>query len=100
MPNPPVEKYFIGVDVGPGSARAGVFDNKGVQKGAASAAIQMWKPAPDYVEQSSENIWARCCEVVRSAVENAGIAPDAVGGLGFDATSSFVALRAHRELVS
>jgi|ERR1700736_2886324 D-ribulokinase len=94
MPNSPLEKHFIGVDVGTGSARAGVFDCKGVQKGAASAAIQMWKPAPDYVEQSSEDIWARCCEVVRSAVEKAGIAPEAVAGLGFDATCSLVVLGA------
>jgi FGGY-family pentulose kinase len=100
MPNPPAEKYFIGVDVGTGSARAGVFDNEGVQRGAASAAIQMWKSAPDYVEQSSENIWARCCEVVRSAVEKAGIAPEAVTGLGFDATCSLVALEADGEPVS
>jgi D-ribulokinase len=56
MSNPPPERYFIGVDVGTGSARAGVFDSKGVQKGSASAAIQMWKPAPDFVEQSSEDI--------------------------------------------
>jgi FGGY-family pentulose kinase len=100
MSNSPPEKYFIGVDVGTGSARAGVFDSKGVQKGGASAAIEMWKPAPDFVEQSSENIWMRCCEVVRSAVKKAGIAPEAVAGLGFDATCSLVALGASGEPVS
>ena len=100
MPNPPAEKYFIGIDVGTGSARAGVFDSKGVQTGSASAAIQMWKPAADFVEQSSENIWKQCCEVVRSAIEKAGIDPKAVAGLGFDATCSLVALAADGQPVS
>jgi FGGY-family pentulose kinase len=80
------------VDVGTGSARAGVFDATGNMKGSASAPILMWKPATDYVEQSSDDIWSRCCEVVRTAVANAGISSDAVAGLGFDATCSLVAL--------
>jgi D-ribulokinase len=100
MANPPPERYFVGVDVGTGSARAGVFDANGVQKGSASAAIQIWKPAPDFVEQSSENIWMQCCEVVRSAVEDAGIAPETVAGLGFDATCSLVVLATNGEPVS
>ena len=82
----------MGVDVGTGSARAGVFDVKGNLKGSATAPIQIWKPAPDYVEQSSENIWAKCCEVVRAAVAKAGIAPQTIVGLGFDATCSLVIL--------
>jgi FGGY-family pentulose kinase len=92
MPNSPREKFFVGVDVGTGSARAGVFDAAGNMKGSASAPIQMWKPAPDYVEQSSDDIWSRCCEVVRTAVAKAGISGDAVAGLGFDATCSLVVL--------
>ncbi len=92
MPNSPRERFFVGVDVGTGSARAGVFDATGNMKGSASAPIQIWKPATDYVEQSSDDIWARCCEVVRTAVAKAGIAGDAVAGLGFDATCSLVVL--------
>lgn len=92
MPNSPREKFFVGVDVGTGSARAGVFDAAGNMKGSASAPIQMWKPAPDYVEQSSDDIWSRCCQVVRTAVAKAGITGDAVAGLGFDATCSLVVL--------
>jgi FGGY-family pentulose kinase len=92
MPNSPRESFFVGVDVGTGSARAGVFDKSGNMRGSASAPIQLSKPAPDYVEQSSNDIWSRCCEVVRAAVAKAGIAADAVSGLGFDATCSLVVL--------
>jgi len=50
------ENYFVGIDVGTGSARAGVFDGNGNLKGSVSAPIQMWKPARDFVEQSSDDL--------------------------------------------
>lgn len=83
---------FIGIDVGTGSARAGVFDEKGTLLGCATKAIKIWKPQADFVEQSSEDIWRACCDVVNSAVKEAGIKGDQVKGIGFDATCSLVVL--------
>ena len=59
---------FLGIDVGTGSARAGLFTAEGVMLASAVHPIQMWKPVPDYVEQSSENIWSACCIAVRAAL--------------------------------
>jgi FGGY-family pentulose kinase len=87
---PQDEQHFVGVDVGTGSVRAGVFDSRGNLKGSATAPIQMWKPAPDFVEQSSDDIWQKCCAVVHAAVSQAGI--NSVEGIGFDATCSLVVL--------
>lgn len=83
---------FIGIDVGTGSARAGVFDERGTLLGCATKVIQIWKPQADFVEQSSDNIWSACCEVVRKAIKDAGISSDQVKGIGFDATCSLVVL--------
>ncbi|MDR1789087.1 MAG: FGGY-family carbohydrate kinase [Opitutaceae bacterium] len=91
---------FIGVDVGTGSARAGVFDASGKLLGSASKPIQMWKPAPDHVEQSSDDIWAACCHAVQNALKQAAAPSAAVAGVGFDATSSLVALGADDRPVS
>ncbi|SLN65952.1 Ribulokinase [Roseivivax jejudonensis] len=82
--------YFIGVDVGTGSARAGVFDAAGGQHGAHSAEIAIHREPGGIVEQSSADIWAACCASVRGAVAAAGIDPADVAGLGFDATCSLV----------
>ncbi len=84
--------YFLGLDVGTGSARAGIFNARGRRLGSASEPITMWKPAPDHVEQSSDNIWQACCRATRAALREAGLKPSAIKGIGFDATCSLVAL--------
>ncbi|MEM6694087.1 MAG: FGGY-family carbohydrate kinase [Pseudomonadota bacterium] len=80
----------IGVDVGTGSARAGVFSLEGAVLGAGVAAIETTHPAPDFAQQSSAEIWRAVAHAVRAAVAEAGVTPDAVVGLGFDATCSLV----------
>lgn len=84
--------YFIGVDVGTGSARAGVFDLNGHMVGQASRTIDLYRPKADFVEQSSDDIWQAVCNAVRDAVNQADINPIQVKGLGFDATCSLVVL--------
>ena len=86
-------KYVVGVDVGTGSARAGIFSAAdGTRVGMASQPIRTWKPQPDFVEQSSEDIWNAVGFCVRTAVAEANISPASVIGIGFDATCSLVAL--------
>jgi FGGY-family pentulose kinase len=92
--------YFLGIDVGTGSARAGIFNARGRRLGSASEPIKMWKPAPDHVEQSSEDIWRACCRATRAALRESGLKASAIKGIGFDATCSLVALDREDEPVS
>src|ERR1700744_1076290 len=87
-----MQQAFIGVDVGTGSARAGIFDETGNLLATAKHAIAVWREAGDIVEQSSSDIWAACAASVRAAMAEAGIRPEAVKGIGFDATCSLVVL--------
>lgn len=94
------ERFFVGVDVGTASARAAVFSAGGRMLASASRPIGIWRPQADFVEQSSDNIWAAVCASVREALATAGADPTQVHGLGFDATCSLVALDADRRPVS
>ena len=88
------EPVFLGIDVGTGSARAGIFDVSGKLLGAAKHAVAIWREAGEVVEQSSDDIWRAVSIATRAAVKKAGCAPEAVAGIGFDATCSLVALDA------
>jgi FGGY-family pentulose kinase len=94
--SPPNDKrqplHFIGIDVGTGSARAGIFTAGGKMLASASQTIQMWKLPGEFVEQSSDDIWKACCTSVRAALRKSGLSGDQIHGIGFDATCSLVAL--------
>ena len=61
------ERFYLGVDVGTGSARAGIFDAKGRRVGLGKADIVVFKPKVDFYEHSPEDIWAACGRAVRAA---------------------------------
>jgi FGGY-family pentulose kinase len=84
--------YFIGIDVGTGSARAGVFDADGRLHASAKRNISIWREEGDIVEQSSNDIWDAVVASVQEAVQQSAIAPEMVKGIGFDATCSLVVL--------
>lgn len=82
--------HFIGIDVGTGSARAGVFDANGTMLASAKHDLDIFRDDRGHVEQSSAQIWDAVCSAVRNAVLQAAIDPLTVAGLGFDATCSLV----------
>ncbi|KMZ73202.1 Ribulokinase [Zostera marina] len=86
-------KAFLGVDVGTGSARAGLFSEDGRLLGSASSLIQIWKDG-DSVEQSSTDIWHAICAAVKAVCSLANVTAEDVIGLGFAATCSLVAVDA------
>jgi FGGY-family pentulose kinase len=85
---------YLGVDVGTGSVRAGLFDAAGSMRGTGTHPIRIHRPREDFVEQSSDDIWRAACAAVGDAMREAGAAPEHVRGVGFDATCSLVVLDA------
>ncbi|MBY6006166.1 FGGY-family carbohydrate kinase [Salipiger bermudensis] len=81
---------FIGVDVGTGSARAGVFDRDGALLATAKREIAMHRDDAGLVEQSSAQVWDAVCASVQEAA--AGFDAARVKGIGFDATCSLVVM--------
>lgn len=83
---------FLGIDVGTGSARAGVFDGDGRLVGMASRPITLFRELGEIVEQSSDEIWAAVCAASREALAAAGLGAGDIAGMGVDATCSLVVL--------
>ncbi|CAM5767957.1 FGGY-family carbohydrate kinase [Bosea minatitlanensis] len=87
-----MSRHLIGIDVGTGSARAGVFDPAGRMVATARRAIALHRDGAEIAEQSSADIWRAVCACVREAVTQAGLGADDIAGIGFDATCSLVVL--------
>ena len=60
-------RYFIGIDVGTGSARAGVFDEAGTLVGTYKRDITVFHEPGSIVEQSSNEIWQAVSAACRGA---------------------------------
>jgi FGGY-family pentulose kinase len=91
---------LLGVDVGTGSVRAAIFDARGARLGMGVQPIAIARPEPDFAEQSSDEIWMAAGQAIRAALAESGLAPQAIAGIGFDATCSLVLLDADDRPVS
>ena len=85
-------RYVVGVDVGTGSARAGIFDLAGHMVATAKRDITLFHASGSIVEQSSAEIWNAVCDSVKEALAQAAVSPHQIAGIGFDATCSLVVL--------
>ncbi len=93
-----MQDAVIGVDVGTGSARAGVFTAQGKMLAQAALPTRRWTPRPDFVQQSTADIWNAVTQAIKQALGQAGEVR--VRGIGFDATCSLAALDAEGNPVS
>ena len=84
------DSLLVGVDVGTGSARAGVFTPSGTLLGRDEHPIAMRRTDANHAEHDSEQVWEAVCAAVRGAMRQAEAEPGQIAGIGFDATCSLV----------
>lgn len=87
--------HYVGVDVGTGSVRAGVFDADGGLCAARAEDITLHQDMPGHAEQSTAEIWRAVATTCRAAMAEAGLSAGDIGGIGFDATCSLVLIDEH-----
>ena len=82
--------YYIGVDVGTGSARAALVRRDGTLVASSTYDIPTWRDEGDHriFEQSTTATWGAVCNTVKQVVAESKVDPSDVKGLGFDATCS------------
>jgi ribulose kinase len=61
----PDEVYFVGVDVGTAGVRAALVTRDGRLESTCEEPISIWEPLVDHYVQSSDEIWEKCCELVK-----------------------------------
>ncbi|EPQ59684.1 Pentulose kinase [Gloeophyllum trabeum ATCC 11539] len=84
------ESYYIGVDVGTGSARAGLVKKDGTLVASSTQNITTFRDPQDHriFEQSTNEIWAAIAKTIKAVLAESKVPASAVKGLGFDATCS------------
>ena len=82
--------YYIGIDVGTGSARAALVKHDGTLVASSTQETKTWRDPKDHriFEQSTTDIWEGIRKTVKAVLAEANVPPSAVKGLGFDATCS------------
>lgn len=82
--------YYIGIDVGTGSARAALVQRDGTLVSSSTCDTPTWKDERDHriFEQSTTATWAAICSAVKEVIAESKVDPSDVKGLGFDATCS------------
>ena len=86
------DDLFLGVDVGTGSARAGLFTASGDMVVSAAHPISLWRDGENIVEQSTDDIWMAVCQSVGEVIGQSGVEKRRIKGIGFAATCSLVVL--------
>lgn len=94
--------YYIGVDVGTGSARASLVKQDGTTVASCTKETLTFRDSEDHriFEQSTNNIWEAISTCIKTCLADSKVAPSAVKGLGFDATCSLAVTDAQSEPIT
>lgn len=84
--------YVLGIDVGTGGARVGIFDLTGSPVVFCSEKISLYTPASGRAEQDANEWWDAICAASRKAIATGGINPSDIRGMSLDTTCCTVLL--------
>ena len=76
----------LGIDMGTGGARVGIFDLKGTPIVFCEEPYPLYTPASGRAEQNPDEWWAAICKASRRAIEESGIDPSCIKGMSVDTT--------------
>jgi len=79
-------EYFLGIDLGTSSVKAGIFDAHGTIVASADATYPLYTPKSGWAEQKPEEWWAALCNATRQLMEKSGIDPHHIIGMSVDTT--------------
>ena len=85
-------EYALGIDMGTGGARVGIFDLKGNPIVFCSEEYELYTPASGRAEQDPDEWWDCICKSSKRAIAESGIDPSEIKGISYDCTCCTVLL--------
>jgi FGGY-family pentulose kinase len=79
-------EYFLGIDLGTTSVKAGIFDAGGVVVASADAEYPLYTPRSGWAEQTPDDWWAAICRATRALTDDSGVDSSEIVGMGVDTT--------------
>ena len=71
-------RYYLGLDNGGTSTKAAIFDETGKEVAVAGMDTAMLVPKAGFTERDMNEMWDANCEVIRRALEKAGVTGDKI----------------------
>ncbi len=74
--------YLLGVDLGTSGTKTVLFDRDGAAVASATVEYPLYQPENGWAEQDPEDWWNAAAATIRQVLEESGVAPGDVKGLG------------------
>jgi ribulokinase len=84
------DAYLLGIDYGTESCRVGVIDSGGRPVALEAVPYALAHPRPGWAEQDPDEWWSALRTAVGGALDQAGITPEQLAGISYDATTCTV----------
>ncbi|WP_052462598.1 FGGY-family carbohydrate kinase [Nigerium massiliense] len=79
---------FMGIDLGTGGARVGLFDEAGTPIAFRDSTVRSSYPRQGWMEQDADEWWSALRSSVHDVLASSGVAPSDIVGIGYDAHSA------------
>ncbi len=80
------KSYVLGIDMGTGGARVGIFDVQGNPVVFCGENYPLYTPTSGRAEQDPDEWWAAICAASRRAIAESGVNPADIRGMSVDTT--------------
>ncbi len=80
-------EVLLGIDIGTSACKVALFDVTGNVLAQTNVPYALYYPQPGWVEQDPDEWWAAICRGIRQVVEQSGVAPGEIAGIGVDGQS-------------
>jgi xylulokinase len=74
--------YLLGIDIGTSGTKTVIFDEFGRVIASATEEYPMYQPKNGWAEQEPDDWWHACITTVKDVLENSGISPGDIAGIG------------------